>query len=72
MQDGGPSPAEHSRAEESAGMAAQLRGPGDAAVRSYTPAGGRTPRAPTGGVRLPEDGGAGRSGARGGAGAPTA
>jgi hypothetical protein len=72
MQDGGPSPAEHSRAEESAGMAARLRGLGDTAVGSGTPAGGRMPRAAAGRVRQPEDGGAGRSGARGGAGAPTA
>lgn len=72
MQDGGPSPAEHSRAEESAGMAARLGRPGGAAVGSGSPAGGRMPRALTGGVRRPEDGGAGRSGARGGAAAPTA
>lgn len=72
MQDGGPSPAEYSRAEESAGMAARLRSLGDAAVGSASPAGGRMPRAATGGVRRPEDDGAGRSLARGGAAAPTA
>lgn len=53
-------------------MAARLRGLGDTAVGSGTPAGGRMPRAAAGRVRQPEDGGAGRSGARGGAGAPTA
>lgn len=72
MQDGGPSPAEHSRAEESAGMAARLRSLGDAAVGSASPAGGRMSRAATGRVRRPEDDGAGRSLARGGAAAPTA
>lgn len=59
MQDGGPSPAEHSRAEESAGMAARLRSLGDAAVGSASPAGGRMSRAATGRVRRPEDTGRG-------------
>lgn len=53
-------------------MAARLRSLGDAAVESAFPAGGRMPRAATGGVRRPEDDGAGRSLARGGAAAPTA
>lgn len=57
MQDGGPSPAEHGRAEESAGMGAWLLGLPDAASRSGSTCSGQMPWAAAG-----RSGGSGRAG----------